>query len=371
MSDTVVETKGFGTKMKNAFGGIIGGILMFIGGIGLLIYNERQNTINIKDVAELRENVEEVESDKVNNDDNDKLVVTSNKLDFEEEKLIDETFKVSAISPLLVRTVEVYEWVEDKEEDEDSTRYTYEKKWKDELVKSSDFHEKDGHENPTSLAYETKSTESKVLKVGAYNLNSVYRKYLEAKTDISDLSEATLPDNYKVNGKYITNSKDLDKPEVGDIRISFAYANYDVVTVLGKINKDTIDEYITKKKSKISYFIDGKHDSKYVIDEIEKSNNIWKWVLRLIGTLLIIFGIYAFFGPITTLANYIPILGGLVGGALFLASLLLGLAISLLVIAISWIIFRPLLGIALLAVVIVLLVLAKKISSKNKTKDLT
>ena len=84
-----------------------------------------------------------------------------------------------------------------------------------------------------------------------------------------------------------------------------------------------------------------------------------KWILRLIGTLLIIFGIAAVFGPLTTLTSYVPILGKLVGGAVFVVSLLLGLAISLLVIAVSWIVFRPLLGICLLAAAILLFVLAQ------------
>ena len=43
MSDTVVERKGFGTRMKNSFTGIFFGIIMVIIGIVVLVINERSN----------------------------------------------------------------------------------------------------------------------------------------------------------------------------------------------------------------------------------------------------------------------------------------------------------------------------------------
>ncbi len=366
MADTYVEKKGFLTNMKNSITGVFAGIILVIIGIGVLIYNERQNTINIKDVKELRENYTEIKSDEVDKNDNDKLVVTSNVLTYDEEELKDTLFNISQKTPKLTRTVEVYQWKEEKEESDDSTTYKYEKVWSNEIIESDDFNHKDGHTNPKEKPYTDEQYVSKELKVGAYNLASCFRNSISANTDINDYTNANIPEGYKVYNKYLTNSEDPEKPEIGDVRKSFEYATYGTVTVLGKTNNGTIEEYVTKKNSKIYYLVEDKHDGEYVINEIEKNNNIWKWILRAIGTLLVIGGFSAFFGPIATLTSYVPFFGKIVKSVTGLLGFLIGLAVSLLVIAISWIAFRPVLGICLLVAVVLLILLAKKLVSKKQ-----
>ena len=365
MSDTVVEKKGFGTRMKNSFSGIIGGIIFVIIGIILLVFNERSNVKNIHDVKELKDSYVEVKSNSVDKENDGKLIVTNGKLDFGEEVLSDEKFGISITTPLLERTVEIYQWTEDKQESEDKTTYNYTKEWSKELIDSKSFHESSGHSNPTSVPYEGASYQAKELKVGVYKLSSAFNSKLSAKNTYGDLESAKLPEGYKIYNNYITNSEEPENPKVGDIRISFNYANYSDVTVMGKLSFDTIVEYTTKEKTNITYFVEGTHDGAYIISSIEKGNKAMKWILRFIGTILIIAGIKALFGPLTTLSSYVPILGRLVDGAAGLVSFLVGLAISLIVIAISWIVFRPILGICLLAGAIILVVLAKKMGTKK------
>ena len=55
--------------------------------------------------------------------------------------------------------------------------------------------------------------------------------------------------------------------------------------------------------------------------------------------------------------SYVPILGSIVGGAVGLISFILGLAISLVVIAVAWLRYRPTLGITLLVIVAALIIL--------------
>ncbi len=365
MSDTVVEKKGFGTRMKNSFSGILTGLLFVIIGIGVLIWNERSNVKNIHDVKELKDAYVEVKSTSIDKENDGKLIVTNGKLDFGEEELKDEKFGVTITTPLLVRNVEVYEWKEEKEESDDKTTYNYTKEWSDELIESKNFHEKSGHTNPESIPYEKQSFNAKELKVGVYKLSDAFNSKLSAEKTFDNLENVTLPEGYKVYNNYITNSEEPENPKVGDIRISFAYADYSDVTVMGKLSFDTIVEYTTKEKTRVTYFTKGTHDGAYIISSIEKGKKVMKWILRLIGTLLIIAGIKAVFGPLTTLSSYVPILGGLVDGAAGIVSFLVGLAISLIVIAISWIVFRPILGICMLVGAIVLVILAKKMGMKK------
>ncbi len=365
MNDSVTVKKGFGTRMKNSVSGIFGGIILVIIGIVVLVINERNNVINIRDTKELTKVYVDVSSEKVDKENEGKLIATNGKLEYNDEVLKDSKFNISISTPVLIRKVEVYQWEEEKEESDDSTTYNYKKVWSDELIDSKDFNKSSSHTNPTSKPYENESQYASEIKVGAYKLSSSFNSLISTNKTISELTEATLPEGYAVSGNYITNSEDPEKPEIGDVRISFEYASYNDVSVMGKVNNDTIVEYVTKEKSNFVFFTEGTHDGKYMITSKEKGDKMMKWIFRAIGTLAIICGIASLFGPLTTLTSYVPILGNLVSGATGIISFLVGLAISLVVIAISWIVFRPLLGIALLAVAIVLIVLVKKCFSKK------
>ncbi|MBQ7585817.1 MAG: hypothetical protein IJU40_06180, partial [Desulfovibrionaceae bacterium] len=60
--------------------------------------------------------------------------------------------------------------------------------------------------------------------------------------------------------------------------------------------------------------------------------------------------------PFKVIASVIPLLGSLVGAGTGLASFLLGLAWSLIIIAIAWIRFRPTVGALLAGIALVLVI---------------
>ena len=84
------------------------------------------------------------------------------------------------------------------------------------------------------------------------------------------------------------------------------------------------------------------------------------WILRLVGVLCVCFGLKAIFGILEAIAKVIPILGSIVGAGVGLVCMILGLAWSLLWIAIAWLAYRPLIGIPLLAASVGCIVWHKK-----------
>ena len=102
---------------------------------------------------------------------------------------------------------------------------------------------------------------------------------------------------------------------------------------------------------------------------ISKQNNFMKWLFRIVGILAVIGGIGSLFSPITNLVGRIPILGGIVNGATGLISFVLGLSISLIVIAIAWFRFRPLLSIILIIIVGALILGLKTYSNKHPKEE--
>jgi len=78
-------------------------------------------------------------------------------------------------------------------------------------------------------------------------------------------------------------------------------------------------------------------------------------IVRPLGILLTILGIFMLFMPIIALLNWIPLVGTLLsftaGFAAFLFALIVGAVISCLVIAIAWVLYRPLIGVSLILLV--------------------
>ena len=69
------------------------------------------------------------------------------------------------------------------------------------------------------------------------------------------------------------------------------------------------------------------------------------WLLRLIGFLMMTFGVYFFFAPLLALVNWIPILGTLISFLFFIFSLSIGISLSLITISIAWLFYRPIVGV--------------------------
>ena len=365
----VTNKQGFFGKLGNSFSGIVVGIILLFGGISLLWWNEHNNVKNIKDVKEMRDQVIDVSSSKIDEANEGKLIATSGKLNYNDSVMTDSTFNISAKTPVLSRTVEMYQWVEESKTEDDTTTYTYKKEWKDEIVDSTEFNSIKGHENPAYMAYESdKFVTDEDLKVGEFTLISSFKDLLSTDKNVVPEEGIVLPEGYILFNKYITNSADMENPQVGDIRISYQKADYKDVSVLGKQVGDTIAEYTTKKNTNIKKIVKGTTNGTGMINEIESANKFMKWVYRFLGIFLIVIGISSILGPITTLIGYIPFVGKVVNSMIGVISFLVGLAISLVVIAISWFAARPIVAIVSLVIAAALIFVFVKYVKKNKGK---
>ena len=122
MADTYTvknKKQGFFSKLGNSFASIPLGIIIVIFGCIVLWNNEKKNVINIKDVKEMRENVNNVSSAEIDKTKEGKLIATKGNLDFGNEVLVDSTFGISVIKPILVRNVEIYQWTETSKTEDD------------------------------------------------------------------------------------------------------------------------------------------------------------------------------------------------------------------------------------------------------------
>ena len=368
------------TVTKKA-GGFLGGFVLLAVGIFILWTNEGRTVKEQNAINEALKGYTDVSSEKIDSKYEGKIIATTGKIDLSNsEELKDSKFGISVSAVKLQRVVEMYQWNEScSTDDDDKEVCTYEKDWSDSLVDSSTF-KKAGHENPSSMKIEGDEYVASNVKVGAFTLpERLISKLNYNKTygneKLTEQYKNTV-EGYVVNEKYITNSADVEQPQVGDLRISYKYATDGEVSLIGVQSGNTLKAYTAKKGNNIFEIRRGSYTGKEILVSKAEANKNLKWFLRILGTILVIFGIASLFNPLQSLTNKIPVVGSIVNFSTGLFSGVVGLAISLVVIAIAWFRFRPILSISLIVVVVALFAfmkykgisLPKKDPEKNSKK---
>jgi hypothetical protein len=363
-------------KKGNPIAGIFIGILFVIGGLILLWWNEGRTVKTESAIKEAEANYIDVESSSINKDNDGKLIA-SNGLQTREDKINDSLFGVIVDSSKMERVVEVYQWVEECSKDSDDVETcTYEKKWVDELVDSSDFKESTAHTNPTTMKYESKTFIAKNVKAGEFVIPEDMVKTLSTKENVV-LSEDNDDQRYAEHqlglkitedGAYYTDVVN-NTPEVGNTRVSFKYNNAPYVSFMGVQKGNTIEAYKAKSGYKIYHIYEGQHKGEAMIQMMRDSNRMIKIICRVVGILLVIIGLLSVISPIQKLASYVPILGSIFNGATTLIAIILGIALSLIDIGIAWVFYRPVLGICILVAAVALIVLSVILKKKNKKPE--
>lgn len=437
-------TTGYGTRLKNSFGGIGTGFLLFLAGTALLWWNEGRAVKTDKMLNEAEGVTVEMEDvSKIDPEFEGKLVHASafaNTLD----SLSDPDFNVGATAIGLQRRVEYYQWVEHSTsqskdklggKEETVTTYTYSKEWMPKPVSSESFHDPAyQNKNFKLMSAENFMQQAENVMFGAYQLNKqmvssisnsqpleleIDQKQLEAwnrecerifvrnsgKKAIGDLvsekvkqAVATTKVTPAVNDTLkndsikeepivdAPNKKDLDyvhlngnviyygetpsAPQVGDVRITFTKTMPADVSIIAKVAGKTFTHYKAKNGKTLQMLVMGRQTSEEMYESSHSANHMWMWVLRIIGILMVCGGLRGIFGILETILKVIPFVANIVGWGVNLVCNVIGVAWSLIVIAIAWIFYRPLLAIALLAIA-GFLVWVFAFKGKDKLKEMT
>jgi hypothetical protein len=99
-----------------------------------------------------------------------------------------------------------------------------------------------------------------------------------------------------------------------------------------------------------------------------ESNKVLTWILRLVGFLLMGFGLTMLFRPFSVLADVVPIFGTLVAAGTGAVAFLVAGVLSLVTIALAWLAYRPLLaGLLQAAALAVVALVAAKLKKGKAT----
>jgi hypothetical protein len=98
----------------------------------------------------------------------------------------------------------------------------------------------------------------------------------------------------------------------------------------------------------------------------EASNRTLTWILRAGGFLAMLIGFALVFRPLVAVADVVPFIGTILGAGTFLAALCLAISLSLVTIGVAWIVFHPILAIALLVVAMRSIIAAHRLSTASR-----
>ena len=180
-------------------------------------------------------------------------------------------------------------------------------------------------------------------------------------TALADSVKTVIPDsisqNNKVDLEYVHQmgnvlyyGRTANAPEVGDVRITFEKVVPAKVTVVSQVEGNTFKPYTASNKKKFQTLRMGKKSIDEIFEEENESNSMWTWVLRIVGILLVISGFKGLFGFLETILKVVPFLANIFAFGVGIICTIVGLVYSLIVIALAWIFYRPVLGIIILLI---------------------
>ena len=158
-------------------------------------------------------------------------------------------------------------------------------------------------------------------------------------------------------------------PEVGDVRVTFEKVVPAKVTVMAVVDGDSFKPFKAKNGKRFQTLVMGKKSGDEIIEAEKEANNMWTWALRILGILMVIGGLKGIFGFIETILKVVPFIAGIFGWGVGIICTVVGVVWSLIVIAIAWLFYRPLLGISLL-VLAGFLIWVFAFKGKDKLKEL-
>lgn len=398
MAYTETKTTSYGSRVSSSFKGIGTGFILLIAATVLLWWNEGRAVHRAQDIKEVGKNATHVED--IQTIAPEGQLIHANGVAQTTETLTDGTFGVSVNALSLSRTVEYYQWVEHSKTEtkekvggskEEITTYTYELAWVSSPINSSDFKDPDYKQSNSTLAninWESKTTYAENVSFGAYKmpanfigsvascssksnttldlsaetLNELNTSIAKAQPLASQISNAVVNSltnadgttSYEwvhVSGNEIYLGRNVASPAVGDVRVKFTNTQPSAeISLVAVVKGDSFTEYKTKNGANDRYISAGNHTLDEMMQSAQESNETLTWILRVLGIILVCAAFKSIFAILVTLLKVLPFLANILNWGVNLICNILGVAYSLIIIALAWIFYRPLLGITLLVI---------------------
>lgn len=377
---TRVTRQSWISRLGDSIKGILFGLVLIVGSIVVLFWNEGRSVKRYKDLKEGAGVVVSVNSDRVDATLEGSLIHTSGMANTE-STLKDPVFDVSVNALRLERLVEMYQWEETSSTKtekklggatETVTTYDYRKTWHSGRIDSSGFQEPAGHENP-DLTLDKVSLTASDVTLGDYHLTPMLVDRISNFQTLSLGEQVPAPAgiNRKISttGDTIFVGDNQSQPQIGDLRIRFRYVAPQNVSVIAAQSMNGFEPYKTSRGGTILEIKTGLLSAEEMFAQAQASNRMITWLIRLGGFVLMGIGFGMLFRPLSVVADVVPFIGNIIGAGTGFVGFLIAAILSLITIAVAWLVYRPVLGIGLLVVAGLLMFWLKTRVSKAKPES--
>lgn len=377
MAYTETTSKSWFQRLGESFAGILTGFVVIALATWLLWWNEGRTFKTAGAIGEAELVTQDVQDvSKVDPELEGKVIHAIARADTK-NILRDPVFGVEINAINLRREVEYYQWEEHSHSEtrkklgggeETVTTYTYEKTWTSSPIDSNSFKDPEYRGLNTTLAKVDDNTMwAPEVTFGAYKLPDFLKHSIGGSTpmtltslDIDSVkgvinSPVDSGQLIHVSGSTVYLGSNPGNPQIGDVRVTFSQTPAAEVSIIAQVIRDSFEEFTASNGYTFSRLSMGKAGIDKMFESARSENSIMAWVLRVIGVILVVVGLNMIFKPLSVLGDVIPLLGDIIGAGTGFVAFLLGLAWSLVVIAIAWVRFRPLIAGGLIAVAVLLI----------------
>lgn len=370
MSDsfTTVTSQGWFSRIGGSIKGILAGVVMAVVAVVVLFWNEGRAVKRYKTLQEGAGAVVAVSNDKVDPAKEGKLVHVSGMAETS-ETLKDATFGVEVAGLKLRRNAEMFQWKESTStekvkkmggSEETRTTYSYSKEWSSSVIDSSKFERPQTPRNPSSMPAKSETWQADTVTLGAFTLSDGLVGKIGNWEGIVVAADAAVPaaapEGTRVANEGFYIGENPQSPAIGDVRITFEKVMPTEVSVISKQVKGSFEPYVSKVGGSLELLETGKKSADEMFAAAEASNKMLTWILRFAGFAVMGIGLSLVLRPFRVVADVLPFAGSIVGMGIGFVSFVVAAIVSLVVIAVAWIFYRPLIGISLLVVVVGLVV---------------
>jgi hypothetical protein len=361
-----VENQSYGSRLVESIKGVLFGIVLFAISFPLLFWNEGRAVQTARSLDEGATSVVSVSGLSPTNEG--KLVHYSGQAETA-ETLSDRELGVSVPALRLQRNVEMYQWYEKSESHENvggskTTVYTYDKRWSRSLIVSSGFKEA-GHDNPAQMPVRQLDLAATGAKLGDFDLSGdIILRHVDKWEPVpldenlpsgSGGAPLKLPPAFRgkirLDGSSFYLGADPGSPAIGDSRISYqAVKSPLTMSIIAKQAGSGFVPYPAKAGDAILLTSMSAEDAAAMFKSAQEENATLTWILRGVGWFLMTLGMFLVLRPIAMVANFIPFAGSFVAFGAFVLAATVASGLSLVTVAVAWIAYRPVLGVAILLV---------------------
>jgi hypothetical protein len=373
MSDqyTEVTTQGWLQRLGGSFIAALIGLLLVPLSIVVLYWNEGRAVDASRALSRGASEIVEVNATAVDPQANGKLVHLTGTMQ-PTTPARDPVFGVTGDGVLrLSRSVEMYQWKETSSSQSQQsvggsktteTTYTYQRVWSAQPIVSAQFKVRDGHQNPP-MQVQSATFNAGQVKLGAYGVDPPLLNKLATFTPLQ--VQSAPPSGYQASGDGFYQGQNPGQPAIGDVRVTFAAIPAQTISVAAAQSNGMLAGYRDANGYTIALAEPGVVTAAALFHDEQQSENQLTWILRGAGFVAMLIGFVCMTRPLTMVFAFLPFLESLVGTGAFLVALTLAVPITLVTIAVAWIVHRPLIGVLLLVGALAALYLLRRLHPRR------